>query len=403
MSLNRRDFIKIFGLALAAPAFSRQTTGPSDGLEAFIAEQMSVGPIPGLAVAVLKDGRLDWAKGYGFADLERRIQMTPDSILNIGSVSKTVTATAVMHLWEAGRFKLDDDINDYLDFNVRNPHFPESPITFRQLLTHRSSIKDGKAYDDSYSCGDPVMGLKDWIREYLAAGGKSYDADDNYHVWKPGQKGELPAEPRSYSNVAFGLLGYLVEVIAARSFSSYTREHIFRPLGMDETGWFLSDIDIAKHAVPYTHFKAGKPEGPLMRSGGASKDPGVVDGFVANCLYSFPNYPDGLVRTSVRQLSRFLEAHINEGICRGSRILREKTVRLMLSREHFGSALCWNHATLKDGQELLLHTGGDPGINSLMAFRPEDKTGVILLLNTMTRQLGALGLGIMNQSRDRGF
>jgi CubicO group peptidase (beta-lactamase class C family) len=400
MSLKRRDFLKICGLALATPAFSRQISGPSDKLENFIAQQMSDGPIPGLEVAVLKEGRLGWAKGYGFAELEHKVPMTSDTLLNIGSVSKTVTAAAVMQLWEAGRFKLDDDIDDYLDFKVRNPRFPEIPMTFRQLLTHRSSIKDGKAYDDSYTCGDPVIDLKDWISGYLAEGGKFYDAEDNFHVWKPGQEGELPAEPRSYTNVGYGLLGYLVEAISGASFSSYTREHIFKPLGMNETGWFLSDIDISKHAIPYTYIKGGEPQGSLMRPGGASDDLRIEEGFAANCLYSFPNYPDGLVRTSVRQLSRFLEAHINGGISRGTRILKEETFRLMLSREHFGRPLCWNYAKLKDGQELWLHSGGDPGISALMVFRSQDKSGVILILNTMTRLLGTLGLGILNQSND---
>jgi CubicO group peptidase (beta-lactamase class C family) len=400
MSLKRRDFLKICGLALTAPAFSWQTSGPPDKFEAFIAQQMSEGPIPGLAVAVLKEGKLDWTKGYGFAELENKVPMTPDTLLNIGSVSKTITAAAVMQLWEAGRFKLDDDIDDYLDFKVRHPRFPDSPITFRQLLTHRSSIKDGKAYDESYSCGDPVIDLKDWISGYLTPGGKFYDAEDNFHTWKPGQEGELPAEPRSYSNVGYGLLGYLVEAISGTSFSSYTQEHIFEPLGMNETGWFLSDIDISKHAIPYTYIKGGEPQGPIMRPGGTSEDNKIEEGFAANCLYSFPNYPDGLVRTSVRQLSRFLEAHINGGISRGTRILKEETIRLIFSREHFGSALCWNYAKLKDGQELWLHTGGDPGINALMVFRPQDKSGVILMLNTMTRQLGALGLGILSQTGD---
>jgi CubicO group peptidase (beta-lactamase class C family) len=397
MSLKRRDFIKMIGLALSSPAFSWQTANPSEKLEAFIAAQMEEGPIPGLAVAVLNGGRLDWAKGYGFADLEKKIPMTPDTIINIGSVSKTITATAVMQLWETGRFKLDDDINDYLDFDVRNPRFPDSPITFRQLLTHRSSIKDGKAYGDSYSCGDPGIDLKDWIQGYLTPGGKFYDPEDNFHTWKPGQEGELPAEPRSYSNIGYGLLGYLVEAISGEPFSSHTQERIFQPLRMTESAWFLADIDIAKHAVPYTYIKGGEPQGELIPPGGSSKGTDIEEGFAANCLYSFPNYPDGLLRTSAHQLSRFLDAQINEGVYQGKRILKEETVRLMLSPEHFGSALCWTYAKMKDGKEIWLHTGGDPGINSLMVFCPKDKTGLILLLNTFTPQLGALGLGILNQ------
>jgi CubicO group peptidase (beta-lactamase class C family) len=98
--------------------------------------------------------------------MENKIPMTDKTIQNIGSISKTITATAVMQLWEKGKFKLDDDVNGYLPFKERNPYFPDDPITFRELLTHKSSIKDGPAYEDSYACGDPTISLKDWIEDF---------------------------------------------------------------------------------------------------------------------------------------------------------------------------------------------------------------------------------------------
>jgi len=112
--------------------------------------------------------------------------------------------------------------------------------------------------------------------------------------------------------------------------------------------------------------------------------------FVPNCLYSFPNYPDGLVRTSVLQLSRFLLAHINHGVFENKRILKQETIEAMFSRDHFGKGLCWMEHSLSDGRSIWAHSGGDPGINALMAFRPADKTGFIVLANTDNAKLGPL-------------
>jgi hypothetical protein len=76
-----------------------------------------------------------------------------------------------MQLWEKGKFELDDDINQYLPFPVRNPSHPDSPISFRSLLTHRSSIADSPAYGSSYACGDPGVSLETWIKEYFTPDG----------------------------------------------------------------------------------------------------------------------------------------------------------------------------------------------------------------------------------------
>jgi CubicO group peptidase (beta-lactamase class C family) len=128
-------------------------------IDAWIERTREAYHVPGVAVAIVRHGELLRARGYGWADLERRVPMTADTLLNVGSVSKTVTAIAVMQLWERGALRLDDDVNDYLPFAVRNPRHPDVPITARQLLAHRSSIRDGPAYDESYACGDPSLSL----------------------------------------------------------------------------------------------------------------------------------------------------------------------------------------------------------------------------------------------------
>ncbi len=124
-----------------------------------------------------------------------------------------------MQLWENGQLSLEEDINIYLPEPIRNPHFPDIPITIQQLLTHTSSINDGSAYGESYSCGDPKISLTDWITNYLRKEGTFYNEMENFLLKEPG-------EQHQYSNVGYGLLGYIVEEITDKPFNSYCQQHI---------------------------------------------------------------------------------------------------------------------------------------------------------------------------------
>ncbi len=223
-----------------------------------------------------------------------------------------------MQLWEKGLIDLDTDVNKYLDFEIRNPSYPHKPITIFQILTHTSSIIDGKAYHHSYSCGDPILSLNEWIYENLTPGGKYYYDGSNFGDWAPGDKDK-------YSNVAFGLLGLIVEKVAKQPFNEYCTENIFKPLGMKNTGWFLSEIDTKKHIKPYAYVTQENRNDLLENKRLYPQETEFkVGSFVENCLYSFPNYPDGLVRTSVRELSLYLTAMINGGELNGARILDKR-------------------------------------------------------------------------------
>ena len=323
--------------------------------------------ISGFSAALTKGNQRIWSYAYGLADRAAGIAMTPDHIQNIGSVSKTFTANAIMQLWEEGRFDLDGDINEFLPFSVRNPNFPEEPITFRQLLSHRSSINDGPSYDASYACGDPIVSLEDWIAGYFTPGGTYYDAEGNFHIWKPGTV-DPPPEPRAYTNVGYGLLGYLVENISGQLFSDFCQERIFAPLGMDNTGWHLKDIDLSMHSILYTPL-GDDPQPPedgsfdsMLPADGYTAADMVPNGYIPHCQYSFYNYPDGLVRTSVNQLSRFLRAYSMGGEFNGYRLLKSETIDMMLSETHFDRGLCWDTYSFGSEDTFWGHDGGDPGV-----------------------------------------
>lgn len=312
--------------------------------------------VPGLAAAIVKDGHLVCTGTAGMADISANRPVTDDTLFLIASVSKTVTATALMQLAEQGEFELDDDINHYLPFDIDTPWGGE-PISFRQLLTHTGSIRDNDRFiDGAVTFGtDSPMSLASLARGYLSAEGRFYDARKNFYRSAPGTKAK-------YTNMGITLAGYLVEVISGKPFDAYCRDHIFRPLGMDRTTWRLAEADRSRLAVPYARKSTG---------------------FKAYDHYGEPNYPDGMLRTSVTELSKFLIAAMQGGTHDTSRILQPETVAAMLSRQtgvDKSQGLVWFKE--KIGKRTVWgHDGSDDGASATVWFQAKQNQGVILLAN----------------------
>lgn len=394
--LTRREFLlaggglAVHGLTMR-PAHASAPTPPA--LDHYFEELLRDQHVPGLALAIVGPRGVAWSGGYGFADLASGTEMSPvRTVLNVGSVSKTITATAVLQLCEQGRLSLTDDVDAILPFSVRNPFLPETPITTWQLLVHRSSIKDGPEYGRSYGCGPSAHVLGEWLRTYLCPGGERYDADANYHTWAPGQR-VVPPEPRSYSNVGFGVLGYLVECVTGTSFPCYCHDHIFVPLGMRDTCWRLVDAPAARHAVPYSfvdeHFQLPEgwsPSDMLPGPGAPTTWPPPMGSQFPHCAYEFVTYPDGGLRTTAEDLGRFLAAFVNGGELGGSRILQEATVRQMLTdqglEESHGRGLGWASRPKDPDGVLWGHGGADPGIRAAMYFDPQLRIGIAAFNNS---------------------
>ena len=382
--IDRREFLALAGAASCASAAAREPA--RQGIDEFFRRQMETDHIPGVAACILKRGAVVWSAAYGFANLDARAPMTLDTLQNIGSISKTIATTALMQLWEKGRFKLDDDIKGHLPFPVRNPAHPGDAITFRYLLTHTSSIRDGSAYSEKYACGDPTMALGEWLRQYLVPGAALYRPSENYHPWPPGKKWD-------YCNVAYGVVAHLVESLSRIPFADYCKQWIFEPLQMTETSWYLAGIDVKRHAVPYSWVSAkgvrgptwgGVPQGVVKESKSAPTR--VKEGYDANCLYNHPNYPDGFLRTSVTQLARYLRAYQALGAVDKRRLLQAETVREMLTPQLFEGGrvqgLTW-YGLGGAGERIAWgHGGSDPGINTDVRFRLNDGAGAIVFTNT---------------------
>jgi CubicO group peptidase (beta-lactamase class C family) len=393
---SRRNFIVSLGLGVAGLCANgsravgamagAQAQDPESDFDAFVRARMESAHVPGLSLAIIRDGKLLRATGYGFANLAQKTPMRADTLINVGSVTKTATCTAVMQLWEQKKFNLDDDVNAYLSFPVRNVTYPGVPVTIRHLLTHTSSIADGPAYEKSYACGDSRVPLGQWLRQYLTPGGALHDSKSNFHPWKPGMQFD-------YSNVAYGVLGHLVEALSGMSYSDYMLKRVFAPLGMSRSRILLAGMDAKSHATPYTYVKDGDVAAVELRdptwTPPADRRGGVQ---VPHCLYSFGTPPDGLERTSAVELSRFLRAFMNGGDLEGQRVLQSTTIAQILSDQHVPFAatqgrtqvqgLTWRVYGGLGPAPVWGHGGGDPGISTLVAFRPQDRRGVVILTNS---------------------
>jgi CubicO group peptidase (beta-lactamase class C family) len=325
--------------------------------------------VPGLAACIVKGDEIVWSNGYGMANITKNIPFTPDQTLfQIASISKTITATAIMQLRDNGLLALDDDVNKYLKFSVRNPEHPDEPITFRHLLTHTSSINDTDAIYATYAVGDPTASLQQVVTEYFTANGSLWSRK-NFRDNAPGAR-------ERYSNAGFALLGHLVELISHQSLEEYLQRNVFQPLKMNETSFYIAKLNPEKQAHPYTYVEKvrrklipGDGDGNLLPAG---VSPQI--GYNEHALYSYPTLADGMIRTSVNQLAKFMIAMMNGGRFEETQLLKEETVDEMLSYERQG--LGW----LKTG-DYWGHDGGDPGCSTEMLFNPKTKVGFIVFAN----------------------
>ncbi len=337
---------------LSTTNFNRDSTY----LDTFIPAQMYTLNIPGVTACVIKDGQIIWTGAYGYADISQSIEAADTTLFMLASISKNVTGTAMMQLWENDSFDLDDNINDYLPFSVIHPLYPDSVITFDMLLTHTSGIIDRNSTLAPlfHWGGDSPIPLDTFLYNYLTPGGYYYQPN-NFSSWTPGTG-------YSYSNVTSTLVGYLVEVITD-SFPTYCYDYIFAPLEMYETSWFLAGLDTSNVAIPYQY------------TGGQ---------FVPYGHWGHPIYPSFQLRTNTLQLARFLIAFMQYGEIDTVRILDSATVALMTTVHDSvlapNQGLHWKRQTL-GGRLLWGHDGATLGVGTAMWYCRDEDSGVIILTN----------------------
>jgi CubicO group peptidase (beta-lactamase class C family) len=334
-------------------AASPPRNGPTDAGEvtAFVDEvigkQLDKQHIAGAAVAIVRDGQLVFAKGYGDADLARCPVVAEQTLFRIGSTSKLFVWTAVMQLAEQGKLDLTADINRYLpDFQIPAT-YPE-PITLLHLMNHTAGFEERNTSGMAHSA-EMLLPLDEYLAHYLPA-----------RVLPPG-------EVTAYSNYGAALAGYIVQEVAGIPFDEYVAQNIFQPLAM-------------------THSTFRQPPSPELAADLAVGY--VYDGeFQARPFEYFNMAPAGSMSATVTDVAKFMIAHLQDGRYGATRILEEATAQQMHQRSFAndprlsGFAHGFMDFTL-NGQRVLEHGGSTTYFHGLLALFPEHKLGLYVVFNS---------------------
>lgn len=321
-----------------------------DGLVPFALKR---GDVAGGVISVVKDGKLLFARGYGYADLKTRTAPSPESTLfRPGSTSKLFTWTAVMQQVELGKLDLDRDVNDYLDFKI--PPRDGKPITLRNIMTHTPGFEDTASGLLPASTAD--VNLEKYLKSHLPA-----------RIFAPGTI-------VAYSNYGCGLAGYIVQRVSGEPFADYIKQHIFDPLQMTHSSF----------AQPLPPALA-----PLLSKGYESASDGKPRPFEA-----VDPAPAGALSSSATDMANFMIAQLQNGRFGDVRILKQSTAELMHSLQHT-AAPGLNGFDLgfyqenSHGQRIIGHAGDTMVFHSDLHLMLDADVGVFMSFNSAGNEGGA--------------
>jgi CubicO group peptidase (beta-lactamase class C family) len=335
--------------AQAQPASAPEMTAADVAafLDGVMPLQLAREDIAGAVVLVVKDGKVLFAKGYGYADIAKKIPVTPEGTLfRPGSISKLFTWTAVMQLVEQGKLDLDRDVNDYLDFKI--PATYAKPITLRNIMTHTAGFEE-TVKDMWVSKPSDFIPLGDYLRAHVPA-----------RIFPPGV---TPA----YSNYATTLAGYIVERVSGESFDDYIERHILFPLGMQ-----------------HTTFRQPLPPNlaPMMSCGY------TVASEPAKEFELIEPAPAGSSSITAMDISHLMIAHLQDGKYQYAQILRPETAQLMHARQ-FANLPDMNAMALgfyeetRNGHRIIGHGGDTLYFHSDLHLIPDAGVGFFVSYNSM--------------------
>jgi CubicO group peptidase (beta-lactamase class C family) len=332
-------------LSTAGPA------APAHGLDRAVVDSLHVrverireaSKAPSVAVAVTRGGRIVWEEGFGFADVEKRIEATPSTLYSLASVTKPITATAVLRLVERGRLELDRPANAYLgEGRIAGLAGDANGATVRRLLSHTAGLPTHYRF---FYEGDAVA--RPSMDEAIARYG--------FVAWPPGKV-------YNYSNLGYGVLEAIVERITGRAYADVVRDEVFRPLGM-------------KTATMGT---GGGLAGAALRYG---SDGSIVP------PYDFDHRGASAAWVSAHELACFAMFHLGDRLTDGAKApLRDPNRRLMQrvatpGDSTRGYGLGWDIGRER-GTTVVSHRGEMPGAAATLRLYPQHDVAIVVLTNS---------------------
>src|SRR6187551_324649 len=358
--------------ALSAPSMTQALTKADVDLwlDGYMPYALRTGDIPGAVVTVVKDGQILTARGFGYADREKRTPVDPDrTLFRPGSVSKLITWTAVMQMVEQGKLDLDKDVNTYLDFKI--PEYDGKPITLRQIMTHTAGFEEAIK---NLIFSDPahLQSLGDYLKR-----------------WTP-KRVFAPGTTPAYSNWATALTGYLVERVSGESFDDYCDRHIFAPLGMTNST-MRQPLPAALAGQMASGYKPGQEAGKFEIIGPA---------------------PAGSLSSTGTDMAKFMLAHLDQGkgllspevaaTMHNSPLDKVNPVSLLppLNRMELGF-----FETNVNGREVIGHLGDTEFFHTSLHLLMKENVGVYFSFNSGGRegQVQTLRWSLFEDFADRYF
>ena len=351
----RTNIISIFLLLqFNGLIFSQNYSRPSQfsGLGSYIKKEVVDRNLPSLAIAVAKDGKIIWEEAWGMADRENQIPATPHTMYSLASISKPITATGIMVLVEKGLIDIDDPANNYLGSAQLNGHsFNAKGATVRRLLDHSSGLPLHYQFfyeDEPYT--RPPMDIT--ILRY------------GNLVTKPGERWQ-------YSNLAYGILDYIIERTSGRSYSDFMRNEVFLPLGLNHT-----TVDIGPGLEKHAAVRYNPENEPIP-------------------FYDFDHPGASAVFSSAHDLVRFGMFHLKNRLPEQRRIITNKSIDIMakesyarpqgnISRKEFGYGLGWSVRKNNKGLKIVGHGGGMGGVRTQLVLLPDQDVAIVILCNKST-------------------
>lgn len=337
-------------------------------LDGFMASALPRGDIAGATVSIVKDGRILLAKGYGYADAQRRVPVDAGRhLFRVASISKLFTWTAVMQQVERGRIDLDADINRYVDFKI--PPFRGKPLTMRHLMTHTAGFE--LVMRDLFQAAPDGVGLGDRLKRWVPM-----------RLYPPGTT-------PTYSNYATALGAYVVERVSSEPFEAYSERHILSPLGMGRSTF--------RQPLP----------APLARD--------LSRGYMLGSGNAFPfeytaHVPAGGLSATGPDIARFMIAQLNGGVLGKQRILADATARAMHATSYamlpplHGMSLGFAQRDI-NGHRVISHDGDTRFFHSQLNLFLDDDVGIFVSLNSTGRDGAAdmIRAALFKQFADRYF
>ncbi len=320
-------------------------------LDGIVPLQLGRNDIAGATIAVVKDGKLLFAKGYGFADVQSKKPVSPqETLFRPGSISKLFTWTAIMQLYEQGKLDLDHDINEYLDFKI--PDAYGKPITLKNVMTHTPGFEE--QIKDLFDTKPVSPNLGQYLKTHIPG-----------RIYPPGT---VPA----YSNYATAVAGYIVERVSGRPFEQYVTENIMQPLKMT-----------------HSTFSQPLPQelAPFMSSGYRLGSDSAGPFEIVN------PFPAGSLSSTATDMAQFMMAHLQDGQLGDVKILKPETARLMHSRlfalDDGANAMCYGfYEETRNGHRIIGHGGDTVFFHSDLHLVLDQNVGFFISYNSAGNSSG---------------